>query len=162
VSTATLVERLRERGFTFAVEGRAVRVRPASALTQGDRAAIRAELPALLAFLAAPGRAVAGNLPDSATEHAAELACGELWDPCEAARLMADADAVVERLGVDGRHPEITQAAARVVAAHATRDLETVRFACSEFVAVVRTLAARARTKKPATDIDSGSAACDN
>ena len=58
---------------------------------------------------------------------------------------MESADALVERLGVNGSRPEVTAAAAMVVSAHATRDMETLRFAVAEFTAIVRRLAASAR-----------------
>lgn len=65
-------------------------------------------------------------------------------EPCDqrvALRLIADADALLERLGVDGQHPAVASAAAMVTSAHATRDLETLRFAVAEFTVVVRRLA---------------------
>ena len=147
MSTAALVERLRARGFTFVVEDRAVRIRPASALTAADRQAIQADLPALVALLAQTDGA--GGHSDSTTEHVVAVASREPWDAREAARLMAAADAVVERLGVDGRSPEISQAAARVLSALATQDLESVRIACGEFEIAVRAEADRARQLQP-------------
>jgi hypothetical protein len=56
------------------------------------------------------------------------------------------ADGLIERLGVDGQHPAIADAAAMVTSAYRTRDMETIRFACQEFEAAVRGLAAE-RTK---------------
>jgi hypothetical protein len=54
---------------------------------------------------------------------------------------MDEADRLVERLGEDGTHPEVTTAAEAVVQAHAIRDLETLRFAVAEFAVIVRRLA---------------------
>jgi hypothetical protein len=54
---------------------------------------------------------------------------------------MSDADSLVERLGIGGRHPAVRDAAAMVTSAHATRDMETLRFAVSEFTVVVRGVA---------------------
>jgi len=54
---------------------------------------------------------------------------------------MADADALVERSGVDGRAPTIRDAAAVVFSAYLTRDMETLRYALAEFALVVRQLA---------------------
>jgi hypothetical protein len=64
----------------------------------------------------------------------------DLWDGRIAIRLMHDADALVGRLGVDGRHPRV-QGTAAVVSASATRDMETLRFAVAEFAALFRALA---------------------
>src|SRR5262249_6429101 len=98
-----------------------------SKLTPADREALRAHLPALFAELAA-GQ---GGTPT-----------GPSWDGAEAVRLMARADGLVERLGIDGRHPDVAAAASMVVSAHATRDLETVRFAVGEFTRLVWAIAA--------------------
>ena len=117
-----LITHLRARGFTLTIVAGSLRVRPASTLTQDDRDAIRGGLPALIAA----------------------LTVGEPWDGREAIRLMSDADALVEQLGMSGRHPAIQNAAAVVSSAYATRDLETVRFACSAFAVTVRELAASA------------------
>jgi hypothetical protein len=65
----------------------------------------------------------------------------EPWDSRVALALMDTADALVEGLGVDDRHPEVRDAAAMVTSAHATRDLETLRLAVGEFTVVARTLA---------------------
>jgi hypothetical protein len=72
----------------------------------------------------------------------AALSSGRSWDTAVAIRLMNDADALVERLGVDGNHPEVTAVAEAVVRAHATRNMGTLRFAVAEFGVVVRRLAA--------------------
>jgi hypothetical protein len=108
------------RGFTLrAVAGR-LSVSPASALTSTDRDTIRRRRNELLSILAP----------------------GEPWDQQAAIRLMLDADALVERLGVDGRHPAISDTAAAVASAYRMRDLETLRFAVAEFEATVRGVAA--------------------
>ena len=86
---------------------------------------------ALLALLSSPD-ASARPLPPAGNES---------WDQREALRLMAEADALVERLGVDGLHPVVADAATVVGSAFAARDLATVRFACSQFAAMVRELA---------------------
>jgi len=65
----------------------------------------------------------------------------ERWDQAESLRLLAGTTALAERLGVSGSHPDIHAAAAMMAGAYATRDMETVRFAFAEFVAVVRRVA---------------------
>ena len=72
----------------------------------------------------------------------------EPWDQPAALRLMAEADALVEKFGVDGRHPAIVDAAAMVGSAFETRDMETVRFATAEFAATVRGVIAVQRTHR--------------
>jgi hypothetical protein len=116
VIPSNLIASLRARGFRLAVVDGSLRVSPASALTPRDREAIRATLPAVLTTL--------GVI--------------EPWDGETALRLMEEADARLERSGVDGNRPEIAAAAAVVVSAHATRDMETLRFALSEFLHAVR------------------------
>lgn len=69
------------------------------------------------------------------------LVGAEPWDQRAALRLIVDADALVEQLGVDGQHPVIVSAAAMVTNAFATRDMETLRFAVAEFTVLVRGLA---------------------
>ena len=64
------------------------------------------------------------------------------WNSEEASRLMSDADTLVERLGANGTNPEVRAVAALVASAYATRDVETLRFACAEFQAAVRRLSA--------------------
>jgi hypothetical protein len=135
MSSIGLATTLQARGFLLRVEAGSLRVTPKSALTSADREVIRAHLPALIACLSPQG--VTGARSDLNHEHAVVEAC-ELWDAQEAVRLMTNADAVVNRLGVDGRSPEISQAAVRVVAAYAIRDLETLRFACSEMEVAAR------------------------
>ncbi len=121
MTASALITSLRARGFRLAVVNGSLRVSPASAITSGDREAIRAVLPALLATL-----------------------CDvEPWDGETARRLMESADALVGRLGVDGTRPEIADAVAVVVSAHATKDMETLRLAVTEFAVVVRRFAAR-------------------
>jgi hypothetical protein len=71
------------------------------------------------------------------------LTGNEPWDQCEGLSLMAEADALVEWLGVYGLHPAIVDAAAMVGCAFATHDLETLRFACAEFTVTVARIANR-------------------
>ena len=70
---------------------------------------------------------------------------GEPWNGMKAVRLMSDLDDLVERLGVQGDDPSLREPALMVMSAYKTRDMETVRFACSEFEAQVRTLAGEKR-----------------
>jgi hypothetical protein len=56
-----------------------------------------------------------------------------VWNETEAGRLMEKADGQVSLFGLDGNEPAIQAVARMVVDAHATRDLETLQFACSEF-----------------------------
>jgi hypothetical protein len=119
-----LLADLAKRGFTVRAVAGAISVAPATALTPEDRDAIRRLRAGLLAILSPV----------------------EAWDAATAFRLMEAADALVGGLGVDGRLPTVATAAAAVCGAYAARDMETVRVACGEFDAVVRTLAAdRAR-----------------
>lgn len=121
-----LITELRNRGFILRVVAGSLRIAPASALKPRDRDAIRTDLPALIAALSP----------------------GNPWNQREALRWMYDADTLVERLGVDGQHPEVAAAAAMVGSAYASCDMETVQFACSEFGVVVRAVAARERREK--------------
>ncbi len=108
-----------------------LQVRSASLLTLEERAWLRANAGAIVAHLkdvTAPGQPVA-------------LSGNERWDARVALKLMADADVLVVQLGVDGRHPLVKDAGALVVSAHATHDLEALRYAVAEFVVVVRRLA---------------------
>lgn len=66
----------------------------------------------------------------------------EPWDGREARRLMEAADALVERLGVDGRHPAVAASAAAVASAYRVRDMETLQLAVAEFEVAVRRQAA--------------------
>jgi hypothetical protein len=129
MNAATLIHDLRSRGFSLAAVKGSLQVRPAANLTPADRAAIRAQLAELLAEVT-PG----------CTFPLMRLSGRVAWDQGEALRLLFEADELVERLGVSGRHPEIAAAAAVVDSALATRDLETVRFAVAEFAAAVRSV----------------------
>jgi hypothetical protein len=120
MSPSALLADLARRGFTVRAVAGAISVAPASGLTPEDRQAIRDRRARLLAILSPR----------------------EPWDAATALRLMETADALVERLGVDARHPAVAAAAEEVGSAYATRDMETVRFAVAEFVVVVRRLAA--------------------
>ena len=120
MQVAVLLSNLARRGFTLRAASGRLSVSPATALTAADREAIRERRNELLAIVSQ----------------------GEAWNPQVAIRLMDDADALVERLGVDGRDPTITGAAALVCSAYALRDMETVRFACRDLEVVVRKLAA--------------------
>jgi len=107
------------RGFTFRPVAGRLSVSPATALTAGDREAIRERRDELLAVLSP----------------------AEPWNLATAIRLMHDADTMVEQLGVSGRHPAVADLAAMVVSAFATRDMETVRFAVTEFTTLIGRLA---------------------
>jgi hypothetical protein len=106
------------RGLALRASADRLCVSPASALTESDRGAIRQHRDELLALLSP----------------------AEPWDAEAALRLAHDADSLVGQLGVSGRHPAVADAAAMVVSALATRDMETLRFAAAEFAAVVREL----------------------
>jgi len=67
---------------------------------------------------------------------------GGQWSPAEAQRLMEAADTLAECLGVDCRHPAITDAAATVISAFATRDIAILRTWVFEFELLVRSVAA--------------------
>jgi hypothetical protein len=99
-------------------------VRPSSALTPGDRAAIVRHLPGLVAAVAA------GVRPAGACDAAA------------AVRLLTEADTLVERLGVSGTHPAVAAAAGMVCRAYAAGDPAAVRCVVAEFERVVRAVAA--------------------
>lgn len=117
-----LLADLAQRGFSLRTVAGKIVVTPASRLTPEDRDAIgncRADLLAI-------------------------LSPGEPWNTATALRLMVDADAMVERLGVSGRHPAIADAAAMVTSAFATGDMETLQFAVGQFLTLLReVLAAR-------------------
>jgi hypothetical protein len=117
ITPPALLATLSRRGFTVRAVGGFISVIPASELTADDREAIRQRRDELLAVLSP----------------------AEPWNLDTAIRLMDEADALVEQLSVDGRHPAIA-AAAMVSSAFATRDRETVRFAVAEFA--VRPVAA--------------------
>jgi hypothetical protein len=116
--TALLADFAR-RGLTLRATAGRLSVSPASALTATDREAIRQRRDELLALLSR----------------------AEPWDLPAALRLTHDADSLVGQLGVSGRHPAVADAAAAVVSALATHDMETLRFAVAEFAAVVGELA---------------------
>jgi hypothetical protein len=108
-----------------------LQVRPASRLTADDREWLREHTGAILAHLrttlvADSNITLSGNEP---------------WDTQVALMLMRESDALVEQLGVDGRHPAVADAAAMVSSAAATHDLETLRFAVAEFTTLIRRLA---------------------
>lgn len=108
-----------KRGFTLRAVGEQLSVAPASALTTADRQAIRERRNELLAILSPK----------------------EPWNPQAAIRLMHEADALVERLGVSGGHPAVAEAAAMVSSALAARDMETIRLAVVEFAVILRRIA---------------------
>src|SRR5437016_402123 len=116
-----LLSAFARRGFAIRSVGGRLGISPASALTHADRAILRERRDALLAA----------------------LTLGEPWDQREALRLMEEADALVQRLAVNGGNLAVVDAAAMVASAFATRDMETVRFACTEFAATVRGLVSR-------------------
>jgi hypothetical protein len=119
MSTATtVIENLAARGVTLRVVAGRLEVKPASALTDRDRAAIRAHLAELLSV----------SRPE--------------WNLDDAIRRMYDADTQVERLGVDGRHPAVQEAGGWVSAAFAAYDTEAFDTALTAFVATVRRVAA--------------------
>jgi hypothetical protein len=72
----------------------------------------------------------------------ASLTGFEVWDEYQAGQLIEGVEALVAGLDV-GDRPELRDAAVMVAAARGTRDMETVRFACSEVVAVARGLSGR-------------------
>ena len=115
-----------------------LQVRPGSLLTSDERVWLRANTGAILAHLAHPG----------AKNAIVTLSGNEPWNLRVAIELMHEADGLIGRLGVDGRHPEVVDAAAVVSSAFATRDLETVRLAVAEFAVVVHAVALRARRQK--------------
>jgi hypothetical protein len=65
----------------------------------------------------------------------------------EVNRLLADADEYVERSGVSGREPIVQAAADMVVSAVLTYDIETLRFAVTEFRASVAAVIAARKQK---------------
>lgn len=70
----------------------------------------------------------------------------------EADRLLAEADGYVAQSGVSGHHPAVRAAANVVVSAFRTHDIETLRFAVSEFRAsVAAVIADRSRACYPHT-----------
>jgi hypothetical protein len=130
-TSSTLLSDLTRRGFTVRAAGESIAVAPASELTPDDRQSIREHRAELLAL----------------------LSLAEPWNADTAIRLMSEADALVERLHVDGQHPAIMAAAAMVTSAHATHDLETVRFAVVEFITLVRQLAGASGSERGMTRV---------
>lgn len=135
MSTSEMIDALRHRGITLSVVAGKLVARPASALTGHDREVIRGSAQELVAALTAERE------PDLEVDGEVGRAT---WDQSAALRMMFDADTLVERLGIDGRHPEIAAAAARVTAAHMTRDMLSLRRAVSEFETTVRRVHSRA------------------
>jgi hypothetical protein len=123
MTPSSLIRSLRTRGFRLAAAGGVLVVGPASALTPGERAAIRALLPSLVAALT-PCRG-----------------------PDDVHRLLESADAEVERLGVSGTRAEVAAAADRVSLAHFGGCEEAIRFAVADFLALVRSPAANGRSE---------------
>jgi hypothetical protein len=70
------------------------------------------------------------------------LTGAEPWDLDTASRLMFDADSLFEELKINRQVPAIQSAAAMVVSALSTRDMETLRLAVAEFIDVARRIAA--------------------
>ena len=137
--TDTLNE-FRARGVVVSVSPAGkLQVRPASLLTLEERGWVIAHANEILA-----------RLTGAAANTDVTLSGNEPWNRRVAIKLMADADALVERLGVNGRHPDVRNAAAMVASASDTRDLETLRFAVTEFKLVVREVAHRATKRKHA------------
>ncbi len=60
------------------------------------------------------------------------------WNQQEVSKRTRAADELVARLHVDGRDPEVQRAAAMVVSATATRDMEVLVYALAEFNLTVR------------------------
>ena len=129
MSTAELMDTFRRRGIALSADAGRLMVRPATALTPDDREAIRRYLPELVAVLAVAG--TPSPCPETAV-------ASNSWNRATAHQLMFDADTLVERLGVDGRHPVISTAAARVTDAHMAHDLLALRRALTEFETAVR------------------------
>ncbi|QDU23914.1 hypothetical protein [Urbifossiella limnaea] len=128
MTPSALLSALRGRGFAVAATGGKLTVRPASALTTAEQAAIVTHLSGLVAAVATGVTPAVGDR-----------------DNDTAVRLLTDADTLVERLRVSGTRPEVNAAAAMVCRAYATGDLAAVRFAVAEFERVVRRLAGRPR-----------------
>jgi hypothetical protein len=145
MTAPVLLSDLVRRGFTLrAVAGR-LAVSPATALTASDREAIRERREELLTTLSLSDCQVAyvSSCPqsDRSTGDGSPKRVGEAWNRKLAIRLMYDADTLVERSEVSGRHPAVADAAAMVASAFASRDMETLRFALAEFAVLIRQLA---------------------
>jgi hypothetical protein len=119
MATPVLLASLVQRGFILCAVADRLSVSPASALTASDRDAIRERRTELLGILSQ----------------------GEPWNQTAAIKLMCDADELVGKFGVSGRHPEVVNAVAMVASACTTRDMETLRFAVEEFRLLIRRLA---------------------
>jgi hypothetical protein len=126
VSALELVAALRDRGIMLSAVGGRLEVRPASALTDRDRDALRSHAADLLAVLNPLPVPTSGSEP---------------WNAALASRLMYDADTLVEQLGVSGHHPAVNDAAAKAVRASIARDMETLRLVVAEFAGIVRRVA---------------------
>ena len=121
-----------------------LQVRPASRLTAEECNWFREHAAAILAHLVG----VSGKTP------LARNTGSEPWDSQLAIKLMWDTDRLVEQSRIDGRHPAVVQAAAMVTSAFGARDMETIRYAVSEFRVLVRQLAfgrVTPETKKQST-----------
>lgn len=81
-----------------------------------------------------------------------------VWNQTEASRLIEEADALVALLELDGNDPAIQSAAAMVVSAHLTGDMETLNFACVEFTEAIRSLAQKKSKISKKRDIPYASA----
>jgi hypothetical protein len=131
VNIADKLQALAGQGIdVFISQSGTLQARPVSRLTFAEQQWLGENAGAILAHLKA-----------SAAEPAVNVLPSEPWDARTAIVLMRDADGLVERLGVDGRVPAVSKAAATVVSAFASCDLDAVRFTISEFVALVRRLA---------------------
>ena len=128
--TSTLIQHLQGRGFSLAVVAGSLQVHPASRLTVEDRDLLRSHAAAILEHL---NRTPTDTVPSP-------MSGPEPWDTRVALRLMEEADGLVERLGVNGQHPAVADAAAMVERSHATRDLGTLRSAVAQFTALVHRL----------------------
>jgi hypothetical protein len=125
VSPTDLIQQAASRGVHLRAAGSVLRCLSAGPLPADLRDLLSAHKAELLAHLSDPPR------PRS-----------EPWDRRTAQRLMGAADELVEHLGVDGRRPEVVEAAAMVTSAYAMRDLQALRHAVAAFTALVAALAA--------------------
>ncbi len=118
-----------------------LQVRPASLLTPEDRG-----------WFCANAKAIIGLLNDtrSATAQTAP-SCGEPWDEELANELVENAKLRLKRSGLTSNHQELQDGIAMLANAFATRDLETVRFAVTEFQILVREIGGR-ETIRQATE----------
>ncbi|VTS01848.1 unnamed protein product [Gemmata massiliana] len=130
MSATDLLVTLRRRGLALSVVAGKLVVQPATALAPADREDIRAHLPALVAILTVEREQFDRPEPEA----------GAAWDQHAAHRLMFEADALVEALGVNGRCPEIDTAAEAVYRAHVAHDPRAFRNAIERFVTTVHRL----------------------